>query len=208
MKSAKLSFLVNGHPIGFFSCKGGGGGGVRQRDLLSPILFCILEDVLSRSISLLVEEGNLKPMAGPRETQTPSHVMFADDIMVFYRASKQNLNNLMDIFKTYGDISGQMLSLNKCKFYIGSMSARRIKSIKVLLGFSVGSLPFFYLGVPIFKGKPRRIYLQPITDRIKVKLSAWKGSLLSTMGKVQLVNQLFKEFLSIAFKSVHGQYLS
>jgi hypothetical protein len=64
-----------------------------------------------------------------------------------------------------------------------------------LLNFSIGSLPFNYLGVPIFKGKPRVCHLQPIADRIKLKLSAWKASLLSIAGRVQLVRAVVQSML-------------
>lgn len=53
LKSAKLSFLVNGNTIGFFSCK----RGARQGDLLSPLLFCLAENVLSRGITSLMQSG-------------------------------------------------------------------------------------------------------------------------------------------------------
>jgi len=56
-----------------------------------------------------------------------------------------------------------------------------------LIGFNTGQLPFNYLGVPIFKGKPKSIHFQPTTDKIKLKLGAWKASLLSIPGRVQLV---------------------
>jgi hypothetical protein len=51
-------------------------------------------------------------------------------------------------------------------------------------------MPFNYLGVPIFKGKPKACHLQPIADKIKLKLSAWKASLLSIAGRVQLVKSV------------------
>jgi hypothetical protein len=51
------------------------------------------------------------------------------------------------------------------------------------------------LGVPIFKGKPRVIHLQPIADRVKLKLSAWKASLLSIAGRVQLVRSVVQSML-------------
>jgi len=45
LESAKLSISVNGKQNGFFNCK----RGVRQGDPSSPLLFCLVEDVLSRS---------------------------------------------------------------------------------------------------------------------------------------------------------------
>jgi len=64
-----------------------------------------------------------------------------------------------------------------------------------LLGLSIGSLPFIYLGTPIFKGKPKRIHFQPIADRVKLKLANWKASLLSIAGRVQLVKSVIQGML-------------
>lgn len=105
----------------------------------------------------------------------------------------------MTHFKDYGEASGQILSTSKCKFYTGSVSNSRIASIRECLGFSSGSLPFSYLGVPLFKGKPKRIHLLPIVDRIKNKLASWKGSLSSIMGRVQLVQSIIQGMLIYSF---------
>ncbi|KAM2736700.1 hypothetical protein PS2_024364 [Malus domestica] len=79
LHSAHLSILFNGSPVGFFSCS----RGVRQGDPLSPLLFCIIEEVLSRGISKLVHSGCIIPISFPRSVQAPSHVLYADDIIVF-----------------------------------------------------------------------------------------------------------------------------
>lgn len=50
----------------------------------------------------------------------------------------------MDMFAEYGAVSGQFLSLNKCRFYVGSIGVRRLSEISVLLGFQHGHLPFAY----------------------------------------------------------------
>jgi hypothetical protein len=64
-----------------------------------------------------------------------------------------------------------------------------------LINFKLGSLPFNYLGVPLFKGKPKACWLQPIADKILSKLSAWKASLLSIAGRVQLVRAVIQSML-------------
>lgn len=195
LHSARLSFIVNGNSIGYFSCK----RGVRLGDPLSPLLFCLAEDVLSRGITHLVSSNLLKPMSSSKGCQTPSHVLYADDVMVLCKGSKRNLSNLLALFAEYAYTSGQCLSIGKCRFYAGGMNSSRVQQLKNMLGLPPGSLPLTYLGVPMFKGKPRVTHLQPIADRIKAKLSAWKGSLLSLMGRVQLVNSVISGMLLYSF---------
>lgn len=53
--------------------------------------------------------------------------------------------------------------------------------------------------MPLFKGKPRRVHLQPIADKIKNKLAGWKGSMLSIMGRVRLVRAIIFGMISYNF---------
>lgn len=138
-------------------------------------------------------------MSGPRGWQIPSHACYADDIMIFCRASKQNLLHLMALFKAYGEASGQIISPAKCKFYPSSITPRRLGILANILGFSVGQHPFSYLGVPIFKCRPKKQHLRPITNIIKTKLASWKGSMLSIMGSVQLVKSVIQGMILYSF---------
>lgn len=191
LNSTKLSFLVNGKSVGFFPCK----RGVRQGDPLSPLLFCLAEDVLSRGISHLVQAGLLKTCLGPKSFSTPSHVLYADDVLVFCKGDKKNLDALMKLISDYSSASGQQLNKAKCKFYSCSISPRKSASLATCLGFSAGSLPFNYLGVPLFKGKPTRYQLQPIVDKILNKFAAWKGSLLSIMFNKSMLLYSFQVYI-------------
>lgn len=143
----------------------------------------------------MVEDGRLELVRGPRNTLLPSHVLYADDIMVFCNGKVSGLQALQDLFKEYALSSGQMISSNKSTIYSGSISPARVLNIANRLGFRIGSLPFTYLGDPIFKGKPKKIHFQPIADKIKLKLSAWKASLLSMAGRVQLVKSVIQGML-------------
>lgn len=98
LQSAKLSICINGSQQGYFSCS----RGVRQGDPLSPLLFCLAEDVLSRSLTKLVEQGKLKQMRGTRNCLVPSHILYADDIMIFCNGKKSCMQALMHLFTMYG----------------------------------------------------------------------------------------------------------
>ncbi|WJX12769.1 hypothetical protein P8452_03227 [Trifolium repens] len=189
---AFLSVSINGKSHGYFNCS----RGVRQGDPLSPLLFCLAEDVLSRSISRLVSQGKLNLIKGTRQVYVPSHSFYADDLMIFCKGNIAGLKHLKELFNRYALESGQLINNAKSTIFSGSISHRRLQTIVELLNFKVGSLPFNYLGVPIFKGKPKVSHLQPIADKIKLKLSAWKASLLSIAGRVQLIKSVIQSMLT------------
>jgi ribonuclease HI len=191
LKSAYLSVSINGRAHGYFNCT----RGVRQGDPLSPLLFCIAEDVLSRSITKLVTDGVLNQIKGTRNVMVPSHSFYADDLMIFCKGTLNGLKALKNLFNTYALESGQIINTSKSIIFSGSITPGRLALIAQLLDFKIGSLPFLYLGVPIFKGKPKVPHLHPIADKVKLKLSAWKASLLSIAGRVQLVNSVIQSML-------------
>jgi mannosylglycoprotein endo-beta-mannosidase len=190
IKSELIS--INGKARGYFNCN----RGVRQGDTLSPLLFCLAEEVLSRSISRLVSQGNLNQIKGTRNVRVPSHSFYADDLMIFCKGSLNGLRHLKELFNIYALESGQVINNSKSTIFSGSITQGRLNLIVQLFNFNLGSLPFNYLGIPIFKGKPKSSVLQPIADRIKLKLSAWKASLLSIAGRVQLVRSVIQSMLT------------
>lgn len=60
-------------------------------DPLSPLLFCLFEDVLSRGISNLVNQGGLDLINSSRFFFVPSHIFYADGIMILCIGKKSNI---------------------------------------------------------------------------------------------------------------------
>ncbi|XP_057774892.1 uncharacterized protein LOC130993874 [Salvia miltiorrhiza] len=187
--SARVSILYNGQLSGYFSCS----RGVRQGDPLSPILFGIAEDVLSHLISSCVESRHLSPMGFSRSTNFPTHLFYADDIILFTTATVRNARKIKDILNYYGSIFGQVCSQEKSNLYFArGVTTDRRRAIQRVMGFSVGNLPMTYLGVPIFVGRPKASYLMPIFDKIVQKFARWKGLQLSIAGRLCLVRSVIQ----------------
>jgi hypothetical protein len=88
-----------------------------------------------------------------------------------------------------------VITLSKSSIYVGGITNKRLSNIVQLIDFSISSLPFTYLCAPIFKGKAKNIYFQPIVDKVKHNLATWKTSLLSIAGNVQLVKSIVQSML-------------
>lgn len=89
VESAKVSVMVNGGPNDFFSM----GRGLKQGDPLSPILFILMEEVLSRGLNHLVNSKKMQPMVNQKGVY-PTQLLFADDVFIFSNGSKKSLDNL------------------------------------------------------------------------------------------------------------------
>lgn len=63
--------------------------GIRRGDPHSPYLFVICMEDLSHIIADAVNNGIWKPMKAGRHGPSISHLIFADDLLVFAEASKK-----------------------------------------------------------------------------------------------------------------------
>ncbi|XP_026442627.1 uncharacterized protein LOC113342241 [Papaver somniferum] len=77
---ARIYVLLNGNPEGYFKIT----RGLRQGDPLSPLIFVLIEDVLSRNITKIFNEKKMTPMV-TRNGLSPTHLFFVDDIMIFFK---------------------------------------------------------------------------------------------------------------------------
>jgi len=94
---------------------------------------------------------------------------------------------------------GQYVNNSKSSFFTMDNNARFVTKIQRILSCSHGCLSFTYLGVSIFVGAPKGQFLQPLTDKVKLKLASWKGKSLSMMGRIQLVNTVIMRLLAYSF---------
>ncbi|KAL4328532.1 hypothetical protein AHAS_Ahas13G0209500 [Arachis hypogaea] len=84
--------------------------GIRQGDPISSYLFGIAMDKLSQIIEESVEANVWKPMRVGRFGPTISHLLFADDLLIFMEADFDQLNNAISILNAFCLASGLKIS--------------------------------------------------------------------------------------------------
>ncbi|XP_026459411.1 uncharacterized protein LOC113360077 [Papaver somniferum] len=173
-ESAKVSVMINGGPNGFFSV----GRGLRQGYPLYPILFVLMEDVLSRNISKMVAEGKISPIVIRNEIH-PSHMFFVDDVFIFCNGAKKSIQNIMKLLEEYQKSSGQVINKSKSKLFMDGTTAARTMQIKEMVQMKVSTLPNKYLGVILQYGRVKISTVWPMVELMQKKLATWKGKLLS-----------------------------
>ncbi|XP_026433434.1 uncharacterized protein LOC113330842 [Papaver somniferum] len=189
LNSARIFILLNGNPEGFFKIN----SGLRQGDPLSPLIFVLIEDVLSRNLTNLFLENKMTPMLSKRGISS-THLFFADDIMIFCKGNMKSLNNLLVLLGKYQAASGQTVCRHKSKVYYCGGSLSRCRTITDLLDMSVTTFPDRYLGVQIMPGAVRYRHISNVIDKIKNQLAVWKGKLLSFKDRIVLINSVIASY--------------
>ena len=100
------NILVNGAPTEKFkpNC------GIRQGDPLSPYIFIICANILSCMLQDLEAKGMLKVVEINKRGLPISHLMFADDIIIFYKVANQTTDKLNQTLQNFWEMSGQKIN--------------------------------------------------------------------------------------------------
>ena len=92
-----FSVLVDGVSTPFFKSS----RGLRQGDPISPSLFVLAEEVLSRGISSLLFKEKVLPFLVKKRCPVISHSLFIDDILIFMNGRRSSVANLMEFLSKY-----------------------------------------------------------------------------------------------------------
>lgn len=97
--------------------------GLRQGDPLSPSLFVLVVDYLSRSLDKLFSANPDMKYRAYKSGFPISHLSYADDITIFIQARREGLQCLMGCLDHYVDVSGKMIDRVRSSFYVWHTSS-------------------------------------------------------------------------------------
>jgi hypothetical protein len=185
--SVTFAILINGAPTQTFSPQ----RGLRQGDPLSPYLFILCADVLSGLISNAQMNKCIKGVKVAHGAPEITHLFFADDSLLFCRATKEEVTHLKNIITTYQEASGQLVNVNKSEILFSRHVREDIRdSIHQILPMQRVNHFSKYLGLPAHIGRSKNQIFQFIQDRVWKKLKGWKERNLSSAGRVTLIKSV------------------
>lgn len=171
VRSSSVSILWNGERLP--SCKTD--RGLRQGDPLSPYLFVLCMEKLSIWIQRAVEEKNWIPISISRGGPTLSHILFADDVLLFCKAKDSQLRYIAQIMDSFGRSFGLIVNVQKSKVVCSKgvyRGERRCLAAVNLIPIvsNLGS----YLGFPLHVGRATHTHFNFLLDQINRRLAVGK----------------------------------
>jgi hypothetical protein len=115
---------------------------------------------------------------------------YADDTIILVRGELEDasrLKHLLDMFSAATD-----LAINFGKSTVTPMHIQREHFLEMLqvLQCREGTFPQVYLGLPLSNVKLRLLAFTPPIAKADLYLAGWKATLLSTAGRVVLINSV------------------
>ena len=145
-------------------------------------------EAIGKMLDKAVQEGRLSGFnvgVSAERSMLVSHLLFADDTLIFCDANIDNLLILCLVLIWFEAVSGLKVNLGKSEL-VAVGAVPNMDLLVAVLGCKQGSLPMKYLGLPLgAKFKDKSIW-NPILEKMERKLAGWKKLYLSKGGRVTL----------------------
>ncbi|XP_059073331.1 uncharacterized mitochondrial protein AtMg01250-like [Cryptomeria japonica] len=143
--TVQFSVLINGTPRGCFKAE----KGIRQGDPLSPYLFIMIAEVLSRNVTHLVSNGRLQGFK-VASTLPPSNIQqFMDDTFLFGKSSVMEAKGWKILLANYAKALEQCINYEKSNLFFFNTPNELQLRILSILRCKMATLPGTYLGLPL-----------------------------------------------------------
>ena len=185
IETATFSISVNGELEGFFTSS----RGIRQGCSLSPYLYVIASNVLSKLINKAVSAGRIGFHPQCQEVNL-SHLSSADDIVVFNDGTPDSLLGTLQVFEEFAVMSGLRINVVKSTVFAAGREKLVLEDAAAGSGLSTSAQPIKYLGLPLTTKLMTRSDYKPLITKIRDRLLSWTSKALSYSGRLTLIKSV------------------
>jgi hypothetical protein len=174
---------LNGEESAFFKT----GKGLRQGDPLSPHLFNLVSDVLTKMLVKGANLGLVKALGSDFREGGIIALQYADDTLIFSDTEHDHLVNLKGILFWFEQISGMTVNFHKGELIPMNLSDIETHDLSHFFACPVGSFRIRYSGIHLHYDNLRREDIQPLVDKLLKRIADWRGKLLSYAARLVLI---------------------
>ncbi|KAK3221980.1 hypothetical protein Dsin_009005 [Dipteronia sinensis] len=147
--------------------------GLRQGDPMSPYLFVIVMEVLSKILAKLIEDSPSFKFHWRCDKIKISHLYFVDDLNMLSHGSLSSARVVKAMLDEFSLLSGLHDNHAKSNIFTSGVSPTINQQLINLFGYMVGSLPIRYLGILIISSRLCLHDCSPLVDRVSGRLASW-----------------------------------
>ncbi|XP_019178981.1 PREDICTED: uncharacterized protein LOC109174171 [Ipomoea nil] len=187
VRTVRYRVLVNGKPSEEILPT----RGLRQGDPLSPYLFIICAEGLSLLLQDAQAKGRIHGCRVARGAPPISHLFFADDSLLFFKANMQETMVVKRCLETYEQFSGQSVNFHKSNISF-SRNTLLLDRDAIAMSLGVEQAEDFgkYLGLPSVVGRNRKFVFSSVEQKLRQRFGSWNKRLLSMAGKEILLKSV------------------
>ncbi|KAJ1687942.1 hypothetical protein LUZ63_019332 [Rhynchospora breviuscula] len=185
--NTKIKILINGSGDGFIRPT----RGLRQGCPMSPYIFILTMEILSRILQISLQNRVLKGLRLAATAPYLTHIMYADDLIILGTADREEIQNLKHILMCFGEASGLEINPAKSKLWFTKTCHENMREM-IITEFQaqLARNDEKYLGAFVMaKGGAKRTE-NMLIDRLTEKFAGWKCSMLSHAGHLVLIKSV------------------
>jgi hypothetical protein len=165
--------------------------GLHQGDPLLPYLFLFVVDELSKLLQHEVDRDVLKELHVSRHSPSISHLLFADDTMLFMDVSEEQTVAVNQTLRCYEQCMRQLINLGKCSLMFGVDFTQQAKDrVAEILQVSNVAVEEKYLGLPTLQGHMDKNKFKSTKERLSKRFLSWVEWYMSLGAKEVLIKSI------------------
>ncbi|RZC46957.1 hypothetical protein C5167_039900 [Papaver somniferum] len=165
--------------------------GDQKGDPLSPFLFIIAMEALSRKLAFCEQAKLLTGVKIARRPPKINHLLFADDCLFLCKANLTQTRYLLQVIAEFSKCSGQVINFSKSSVYFSkNMTPSSCQILSGTLQVPIMDEKEKYLGLPFFIGRNKKIPFSVLVEKIENRMVKWNAINLSESGRTVMVKHV------------------